>query len=136
MNISFTDSLPSEYSKIDAFLRNKGFACEEEDSTDTARWHYYYTDIKKGNTNILIRVTLRFEMCISDDPMATYDENHDLSFNDAYLSIYDRQMVEDGFLLGEQMFDEETENIRKIDNFAISPKTFKDIEKLLAILKS
>jgi hypothetical protein len=136
MNISFADSLPSECTKIDAFLRGKGFACMEEDSADTVRWHYYYTDIKKGNSNILIRITLRFELCISDDPEATYDENHDLSFNDAYLSIYDRQMAEDGYLLGEQMFDEDTENIKKIDNFPISPKTFGDIEKLLLILRS
>ena len=135
MSISFADSLPSECTKIDAFLRGKGFACEEEESTDTVRWQYYYTDIKKYNTNVLIRVTLRFELCISDDAMATYDDNHDLSFNDAYLCIYDRQMVEDGIVMGEQMYDEETERLRKIANFSINPQNFKDLEKLLAILK-
>lgn len=135
MNISFADSLPSACTKIDTFLQGKGFNCEEEESTDSVRWRYYYTEIKKAGTNVMIRVTMRFELCISDDPTATYDENHDLSFNDAYLSIYDRQMAEDGFFQGDKMYDEETEQMREIDNFPISPRSFGDIEMLLAILK-
>jgi hypothetical protein len=134
MNISFIDSLPSNCTEIDSFLRDRDFEREEEDTCDTVRWVCYYREFKRDSTNALIRVVLRFELSISDSPTATYDENHDLSFNDAFLEIWDRQMEEDKIFMGEQSYDEETESLRKLGSFPLSPSTYSDIEHILRIL--
>lgn len=133
MNYTFIDSLPSSNTEIDSFLRDKGYTCDEEETSDCVRWVYYYKKFKQDSSNVIIRVVLRFELYISDSPTASYDENHYLSFNDAYLELYDRQMREDGIFFGEKCYDEETESVRRIDSFAINPQTFEDIDRLIAI---
>ena len=87
------NSLPEGCIKIDSFLRNKGFTCEEEETTDSLRWRYYYKEFKQCSSNVIIRVVLRFELFLSDGcPPYNYDDNHDLFFNDVYLEVFDRQM--------------------------------------------
>ena len=82
---------------------------------------------KNNSSNVLIRVVLRFELSISDSPTASYDENHYLYFNDAYLELWDRQMHSDGFFMGDPLFDKDSEHLRKIGNYGLSPSTFADI---------
>lgn len=134
MKISFIDSLPSNCTELDSFLRDRTFECEEENTTDCVRWLCYYREFKKDSTNALIRVVLRFELSISDSPTATYDENHDLSYNDAFFEIWDRQMVREGFNMGEPFYDEETESLRRIGAYPLDPTTFSDIEDILRLL--
>jgi len=134
MNITFIDSIPSGCTKIDSFLRNKGFSREEEETTDCLRWWYYY---KQFSSNAIIRIVLRFELCLSDGLNASYDENHDLLFNDAYMEVFDRQMQEDeegGMFYGDKMYNEEIESVRRIDSIAINPRTFEDVDSLISIL--
>lgn len=134
MNLSFSDSLPTEYTEIDSFLRDRHFECEEEDSCDSVRWVHYYREFKKDSSNALIRLVLRFELSISDSPTATYNENHDLHFNDSYLELWDRQMESDGVCMGEQAYDEESEALRKVGGYPLSPSCFSDIEALSTLL--
>jgi hypothetical protein len=134
MNLSFIDSLPTEYTEIDSFLRDRDFECEEEDTCDSVRWVLYHREFKKESSNALIRVVLRFELSISDSPTATYNENHDLHFNDAFLDIWDRQMQSDGFSMGEENYDEESEALRKVGSYPLNPLTYSDIEIFLRLL--
>lgn len=134
MNLSFIDSLPSECTEIDSFLRDRDFECEEEDTCDSVRWRIYYREFKRDSSNAMIRVVLRFELSISDSPTASYNENHDLQFNDAFLEVWDRRMQEDGVFMGEQIYDEETETLRKVGTYPINPATYADIEHLVKLL--
>ena len=130
MNLSFIDSLPTECTEIDTFLRDRNFECEEEDTCDSVRWSLYYREFKRDSSNAMIRIVLRFELSISDSPTASYNENHDLHFNDAFLEVWDRQMQEDGVFMGEQVYDEESEELRRIGEYPLNPSTFSDIEQL------
>jgi hypothetical protein len=133
MNLSFIDSLPTEYTEIDSFLRDRDFACDEEDTCDSVRWVLYYREFKRDSSNILIRVVLRFELSISDSPTATHNENHDLHFNDAFLELWDRQMQSDGFFMGVQTFDEESESLRIIGSYSLRPANYSDVEILFKL---
>ena len=135
MNYSFIASLPEGHTSIDSFLRRKGFSCNEIGVSDVVQWRRYYIEFQRWDSNVCLRLVLRFEEVISDSPTATYDENHQLTFNDAFITVYDRQMLEDGQFMGEPWYDEETESVRKIDSFPISPSTFADIEGLIDILR-
>lgn len=134
MSASFRDSLPSTCTDIDTFLRDEGFSCVENVTRDSNAWVYYFKELRKSCTNVMIRVVLRFELCVSDAPIGTYDENHDLFFNDAYLAIFDRQMRKDGFVMGRPFYDEETESLQRIADFPITPDEFADISKLCQLL--
>lgn len=132
MNLSFIDSLPTECTEIDSFLRDRDFECEEEETCDSVRWTYYYREFKRHSSNVLIRAVLRFELSISDSPTATYNENHDLHFNDAYLELWDRQMQSNGASMGEPLYDEESEVLRKVGSCPVDPSRFEDIEVLFS----
>jgi len=134
MNLSFIDSLPTEYTEIDSFLRDRDFTCDEEDTCDSVRWVLYYREFKRDSSNVLIRVVLRFELSISDSPTATYNENHDLHFNDAFLELWDRQMQSDGFFMGVQTFDEDSESLHMIGSYSLRPANYSDVEILFKLL--
>jgi hypothetical protein len=134
MNMSFIDSLPAECTEIDTFLRDCHFECEEEETCDSVRWVYYYREFKRDSSNALIRVVLRFELSISDSPTTTYNENHDLHFNDAYLELWDRQMQSDGAFMGDPLYDEESEDLRMVGSCPLDPSDFADIEVLSRLL--
>ena len=72
---------------------------------------------------------------IYDSPTASYDENHNLSFNDAFVQVYDRQMEQDGVCMGELQYDEETESLRLIDAYPLSPSEYDDIRVLIMVLE-
>ena len=129
------DCLPSSRTDLDTFLRNKGFDCKEEFSAETSRWVWYFIKIEKPHSNILFHVVIRFELLISDSPSATYDDNHDMQFEDTYLLIYDRQMEQEGHTYDEPIYDEDTESIHRIGRFTIHPQSFADLGTLIAMLK-
>jgi hypothetical protein len=62
MNLSFIDSLPTECTDIDSFLRDRDFECEKEDGCDSVRWSIYYREFKRDSSNAMIRIVLRFEL--------------------------------------------------------------------------
>ena len=128
MNYSFIESLPRQYTEIDSFLRDQDFECKEQNTCDSVRWELYYREFKKDSSNTMIRIVLRFELSISDSPIGTYSENHDLCFTDAFLEIWDRQMQSDGVFMGEKVYDEESEDLRLIGEYPLAPSTFSDIQ--------
>ncbi len=134
MNLSFIDSLPTKYTEIDSFLRDRDFECDEEESCDSVRWVHYYRDFKKDSSNVMIRVVLRFELAIFDSPTATYDDNHDLHFNDAFIEVWDRQMESDGFIMGEEVYDEETEALLQIGSYPLRPPNYSDLALFFKML--
>ncbi len=75
------------------------------------------------------------ELAIYDDPGASYDDNHNLSFNDAYLEVFDRQMDSLDSFDGEPMYDEDTERLCRIDKFPINPRSMVDIDNLIGLLQ-
>jgi hypothetical protein len=134
MNLSFIDSLPDTHEEVDALLKAEDFLYSEQNTCDSTRWCYYSREFRKDCSNVMIRLVLRFEIAIYDTPTASYADNREISFNDAYLVTFDRQMQEGSLITGEWTYDEETESLRKIDSFPIYPQSIDDIRNLCRLL--
>lgn len=129
--------LPEECTEIDTFLRKEGFKCKEpeSDGVQYSRRRYYTKDFRKEDSNLMLRVVIRFELLIHDDPGGSYNDNHELYYENCHLAAYDRQMAtEDGLFAGERFYDEETESLRRIDKYAISISSYEEVLKLVRIL--
>lgn len=121
--------LPGGCMEIDTFLRNEGFCCEEEDSTDSSRWRWYQKEFRQYDSNAMLRLVIRFELTITDG--GGYNENHNLYFNDIYLEIYDRQMEQDDSYseYGRPEYDNETEQLLKIDMYELRIRSYAELKQ-------
>ena len=127
--------LPEECTEVDQFLRSEGFKCHEQETADSARWRRYTKEFRKHDSNVMLRLVIRFELTIHDDPRGSYDDNHELCYEDCYLLIFDRQMlVEDGLFAGDRFYDEETESLRKLDRYPIRAQSYDKLMMLAEMI--
>lgn len=128
--------LPETCTEIDSFLRREGFNCREVETEDMySRWCYYSREFRRADSNVMLRLVLRFDLQISDSPTGSYDDNHELSYEDCYIEIYDRQMhKEEGLFDGEYFYDEDTELLRKIDSYQICTASYAEVKQLMRTL--
>ena len=98
---------------------------------------FYTVSLSKNRSNIQIRIVLKFELSIYDDVGGSFNDNHNILFDDAYLEVFNRRMkksdhtAQDGYFI----YDEETEDCQLIDKFPLSPNNLGDIENLILKLK-
>ena len=79
----------------------------------------------------MFQLVLRCDLNIHDAPSGRYDDNHELSFEEAYLEVFDRQMFPmEGLPFPDVIYDEDTEALRRIDRYPIRVKSFEDIQML------
>lgn len=126
--------LPEEGSAIDTFLRKEGFKCrdQEPDGVEYSLWRYYSKDFKRVDSNVMFRLVIRYMVQIHDDPGGSYDDNHQFFYEDTYLAVFDRQMIDEGGLFaGDKYYDEETESLRKVDKFPLHLGRYGDLQQLL-----
>jgi hypothetical protein len=121
--------LPEGCVEIDTFLRKEGFECEEEHTTDCCRGTWYFKEFRKSDSNAMLRLVIRFELVISDSPFGSYNDNHELYFNDICLEIYDRQMEEGGSYYGRPEYDNETEHLRRIDMYTLRIRSYAELKQ-------
>ena len=128
--------LPEACTEIDSFLRREGFKCREVETEDMySRWCYYFREFRRADSNVMLRLVLRFDLQISDSPVGSYDDNHDLFYEDCYIEIYDRQMLkEEGLFDGEHFYDEDSELLRKIDRYPICTASYSELKQLMCSL--
>jgi hypothetical protein len=124
--------LPEEGTEIDSFLRKEGFKCREQepDGVQYSKWRYYIKDLRQFDSNVMLRLVIRFDIQIHDDPGGSYDDNHEFFYENTYITVFDRRMVEDPSLFdGDMYYDEETESLRKVDKYRIHIQEYGDIQK-------
>jgi hypothetical protein len=73
------ESLPRRYTDIDALFLDDGFEYEEEDTCEINRWCEYSREIELSPGGFVFRITMRFEITISDSSSGSYNCNHTLS---------------------------------------------------------
>jgi hypothetical protein len=134
MNIEFTDSLPKACTEIDSVLLGMGFKCVEPQSEDSERMVYYTRKFKAESSNVLFKVVLAFDLSISDYPFASYDENHEMIFNRAYIEVYNRRMEVLRKTHQGNEYDESTAKNALVDVYPIAPKSLEHLKGLLEIL--
>jgi len=131
--------LPEDATKLDGFLRKEGFKCHEQDSDGVqfSRWRYYLREFRWFDSNVMFRLVIRFDLQIHDDPGGSYDDNHELFYENAYVVVFDRRMEDDPSLFdGDKYYDEETESLRKIDKYRIRVSDYAAIKNLIETLAS
>ena len=131
--------LPEDGSKIDGFLRKEGFKCREQepDGVEYSLWRTYRKDFKRIDSNVMFRLVIRYMVQIHDDPGGSYDDNHQFFYEDTYLTVFDRQMIDEGGLFaGDKYYDEETESLRKVDRYEIRVSSYPEIQNLVGVLGS
>jgi len=124
--------LPEEGSVIDTFLRKEGFKCRQQEPSGVEyfRWREYSKDFKRVDSNVMFRVVIRYIVQIHDDPGGSYDDNHQLFYEDTYLAVYDRQMIEeDGLFSGDKYYDEDTEQLRRIDSYTLRIRSYAELKQ-------
>ena len=85
----------------------------------------------------MFRLVIRFDLQIHDDPGGSYDDNHELFYENAYVVVFDRRMEDDPSLFdGDKYYDEETESLRKIDKYRIRVSDYAAIKNLMETLAS
>ncbi len=121
------------------FLLKMGFTCKEEDSTDARRLVWYEKTFQADDSQVKIIVQVEFEMCLRDDPSASYTNNVSYEFNKVYLKIVDRRMEEyDDETRGKfdhydyKVFKEESEKPRTIGHY---PLDIQKVSQLRALCK-
>ncbi|HOG02524.1 MAG TPA: hypothetical protein PLL14_01010 [Accumulibacter sp.] len=132
--MDFEDSLPKACTELDSALLGLGFKYLEQDTEDSERRAYYIRKFSTDSSNVLLKVVLMFDLSISDDPYASYNENHEMVFNRAYIKVYNRQME----VLRKTRFgveyDEDTAKSMLVDVYPIAPKSLDHLKGLLEIL--
>lgn len=136
MHYRFIDSLPSSASEIDSLLLSLGFRREEENTTDCVREVDYIKTFANDSSNAKFRFVLRFELYLSDCPTASYDENCEMTYDSAFLEVYDRRMERDRFACRAKDYDPDTENPQFIDTYPLSFSDWQEIEPFFAVLKA
>ncbi len=61
-------------------LIDKGFIRKDDDASDRSRWVYFKKEIPIGNTEYYLRIVVTYDLVIYDDPNASYEDNHNYSF--------------------------------------------------------
>ena len=131
---NFADSIPFACCALDEFFRDQGFDCREQSTSDSVRWRDYFLTFKKPESNVLIRLILRFELNIGDSPDASYDDNHQISFDHARIDVFDRCMPRVGSYMGFPEYDEDKESKRKIDSYPILIRSLEDLNVMRSVL--
>lgn len=117
MNLAFIDTLPTRCTRIDELLRGHGFSCHTENTTDSFRWRRYLRPLATGEDGTTLRLVLAFELTISDDPGGSYDDNHDLQFEEAYVEILSAPPL------------------RRLARFTLHPRTLPDLTHLFSLFR-
>lgn len=132
------DELPEGCVAIDERFRAMGYKSRELLTDDPYTMYViYFKDFRRMDKNMMLRIELKFDMAIHDDPGGSYEDNHELHFEEARLAVYDRRMEEDP-----EMFDfpkgpyylEETENLKRYGLWHIHVRKLGDVEALERML--
>jgi hypothetical protein len=132
------NDLPESCVAIDTLFRKRGYGHREIEQEDVySKWVIYYKDFRRSDKNMMFRIELKFDLSIHDDPGGSYDDNHELYFEEAHLAVYDRRMEEDPEML---QFDdgpyylEETENLKRFGAHSIRMSSLADLDTLERLL--
>ncbi len=98
--MSLMDDLPEGCVETDTLLLEKGYRARRIPSDDPyLKYVIYFKDFRRANQNMMFRIELKFDLVIEDSPFGTYNDNHQLYFEEARLAVYDRRMDEDPDML-------------------------------------
>src|SRR5437762_10104102 len=98
------DDLHEYQSRDEDTLLALGFRREEEETADVVRWAYYQRklattfDASYGHTereppNYELRLRIRFELCVADNPHAKGLDNFNYGFEGIFLQVIDENGV-------------------------------------------
>ena len=128
--------LPESCIQSDTLLRRKGFQCREVETGDGfRRRRFYHKDYREDDSNVMVRVELKFELSIQDAPGGSYDDNHHLYHEGTSLIVFDRQIPEKRTLFGDTFYDEEAEDLREIGRRSLWVHSLEDLDRWIGCLR-
>jgi hypothetical protein len=85
--------MEQKYLKDPYLLKDKGYECIEEPSTDEVRSIWFYKKIYSSEYTFVFRI--RYTLYLSDAPFASYAENHQYDFEEISMAVEIDNSLED-----------------------------------------